>query len=151
MTHYVAFALPASSQCFNLSLLILMALLLSTPLAAQPAAPSQEARERIRAQVDSTLIRLDLNEAQRDAVAPILEEDMLERIAVLQAHGIDPRDPAANGRPSIRTMRRLRGDIGEIREHTVSRLKEHLTDDQLDVWKQIEEERQTEMRARFRQ
>ncbi|MEM8560020.1 MAG: hypothetical protein AAGG50_19560, partial [Bacteroidota bacterium] len=110
--------------------------------------PSDEARERLRAQVDATLDRLDVTDAQRAAVAPILEASMLERLAVLQAYGIDPQNPSANGRPSIRTMRKMRGDIEDVQERTEEQLEEHLTDDQIDAWKDIEKERQAQMRAR---
>ncbi|MEO0740588.1 MAG: hypothetical protein AAF089_03245 [Bacteroidota bacterium] len=155
MTRTFARTLPASppltgASPLSLGLLAALSLLLAAPVFAQPAAPNAEARERISRQVDDTLFRLDLNEEQRYAVAPILEADMLERLAVLQEYGIDPQNPSANGRPSMRALRKMRGDIEDVRDRTESQLRDHLTDDQLDAWKEIEEERQAEMRARFR-
>lgn len=155
MTRPFARTLPASTPLtgaspLSLGLLAALSLLLAVPVFAQPAAPNAEARERISRQVDDTLFRLDLSEEQRYAVAPILEADMLERLAVMQEYGINPQNPSANGRPSMRTMRKLRGDIEDVRDRTESLLKGHLTDDQLNAWKEIEEERQAEMRARFR-
>lgn len=155
MTRTLALAPSATTRfdglsLLNLGFLTLLSLLLAAPLFAQPTAPNAEVRERISRQVDDTLFRLDLNEEQRYAVAPILEADMLERLAVMQEYGIDPQNPSANGRPSMRTMRKMRGDIEDVRERTESQLKDHLTDDQLDAWKEIEEERQAEMRSRFR-
>ncbi|MEM8560199.1 MAG: hypothetical protein AAGG50_20460, partial [Bacteroidota bacterium] len=78
MTRTLALALPDSTRfhgasLLNLALLVLVSLLLAAPVFAQPAEPSDEARERLRAQVDATLDRLDVTDAQRAAVAPILE------------------------------------------------------------------------------
>ncbi|MEM9997081.1 MAG: hypothetical protein AAF809_05225 [Bacteroidota bacterium] len=153
MTRTLALAPPTSTRfhgasLLNLALLVLFSLLLAAPAFAQPTEPSDEARERLRAQVDATLDRLDVTDEQRAAVAPILEASMLERLAVLQEYGIDPQNPSANGRPSIRTMRKMRGDIEDVQERTEEQLEEHLTDDQIDAWKDIEKERQAQMRAR---
>lgn len=150
MTRTLALAPPASTRLRHLFLLTLLSLLLAAPVFAQPTEPSDDAREHLRAQVDATLDRIDVTDEQRTAVAPILEASMLDRLAVMQEYGIDPQNPSANGRPGIRTMRKMRGDIEEIQERTESQLEAHLTEDQLDTWKEIEEERQAEMRARFR-
>ncbi|MEM6785382.1 MAG: hypothetical protein AAF624_16800 [Bacteroidota bacterium] len=155
MTRTLALALPASTRfrgatLLNLMLLALVSLLLAAPVFAQTTEPSAEARERISAHVDATLDRIDVTDEQRATVAPILEASTLDRLAVMQEYGIDPQNPTANGRPSMRTMRKMRGDIEEIQERTEAQLEAHLTEDQLDTWKEIEEERQAEMRARFR-
>ena len=131
------------------SILTLLLLLLASPLYAQTAAPSEEAIERIRAQVQETQERLQLTEAQQEAIRPILEESFEQRLAVLEKHGIDLENRGANERPGFRTMRKLRKDMDKVRKETEKQLDNALTADQMKVWKELEEERRARMREQL--
>ena len=132
------------------SVLTLLLLLLASPLYAQTAAPSKEARERIRAQVEASLDRLQLTDEQREAVRPIVEETFAQRLAVLEKHGIDPANLNADNRPGYRTMRKLGKDMDKVRKETEKQLQAVLTADQMEVWKEMEEERRARMREQFK-
>lgn len=132
------------------SVLTLLLLLLAAPLYAQIAAPSEEARERMRAQIEESLERLHLTDAQRETVRPILEESFAQRLAVLEKHGIDLENQDANDRPGFRTMRKLGKDMDNVRKDTEKQLQAVLTADQMNLWKELEEERRARMREQFK-
>ena len=132
------------------SVLTLLLLLLASPLYAQTAAPSEEARERIRAQIEESLERLQLTDEQRKTVRPIMEESFAQRLAVLEKHGIDPANLNADNRPGYRTMRKLGKDMDKVRKETEKQLQAVLTADQMEVWKEMEEERRARMREQFK-
>ena len=132
------------------SVLTLLLLLLAAPLYAQIAAPSEEARERMRAQIEESLERLHLTDAQRETVRPILEESFAQRLAVLEKHGIDLENQDANDRPGFRTMRKLGKDMDNVRKDTEKQLQAVLTADQMNLWKELEEERCARMREQFK-
>ena len=127
-------------------ILPLLLLLLASPLYAQTTAPSEEAIERIRAQVQETKERLHLTEAQEEAIRPILEESFEQRLAVLEEYGIDLENQGSNERPGFLTLRKLRKDMDKARKETEKQLEEVLTADQMNVWKELEEERRARMR-----
>lgn len=128
------------------SILMLLLVLLASPLYAQTAVPSEETIERIRAQVQETQERLQLTEAQQEAIRPILEESFEQRLAVLEKHGIDLENRDANERPGLLTLRKVRKDMDNVREETEKQLNDVLTADQMNVWKELEEERRARMR-----
>ena len=132
------------------SVLTLLCMLLASPLYAQTAASSEEARERIRAQIEESLERLQLTEEQRETVRPILDESFTQRLAVLEKHGIDLENQGANERPGFRTMRKLGKDMDKVRKDTEEQLQAVLTADQMKVWKEMEEERRARMREQFK-
>ena len=132
------------------SILTLLLLLLASPLYAQTTAPSEEAIERIRAQVQETQERLQLTKAQKETIRPILEESFEQRLAVLEKHGIDLENRDANERPGFRTIRKLRKDMDKVRKETEQQLEEVLTADQMKVWKELEEERRAQMREQLK-
>ena len=128
------------------SILMLLLVLLASPLYAQTAVPSEETIERIRAQVQETQERLQLTEAQQEAIRPILEESFEQRLAVLEKHGIDLENRDANERPGLLTLRKVRKDMDNVREETEKQLNDVLTADQMNVWKELEEGRRARMR-----
>ena len=88
-------------------------ILLSFPLDAQTAEPREPTvkqreavAERISTQVNGVLERLKLNDEQREEVRSIIEANFEQRLAVLQKHGMDPKNRDATKRPSIRKMLR---------------------------------------------
>ena len=139
------------------SILTSLLILLSFPLDAQTTEPREPivkqreaAAERISTQVKGALERLQLNDEQREAVRPIIEANFEQRLAVLQKHGINPKNRDATKRPSIRKMLALRNDLGKVVNKTEKELRKVLSDEQMNVWKELEKERREQMRERFR-
>ena len=128
------------------SVLTLLFLLLASPLYAQTAAPNEEARERIRTQIEASLERLQLTEEQRETVRPIVEEGFAQRLAVLEKYGIDLENQDAIERLGFRTKRKLGKDMNKVRKETEKQLQAVLTADQMNLWKEMEEERRARMR-----
>ncbi|MEM9663400.1 MAG: hypothetical protein AAF970_00610 [Bacteroidota bacterium] len=130
--------------------LALLLLFVAAPLYAQPTPSDDEVQARMQAQVEASLERLDLTEAQRPLVRPILEATFAERLAVMKAHGLDPATMNADNRPGRRTLRRLSKDMNRVRKETDAQLREVLTPDQMETWQTLEEERQAQTRAQMR-
>jgi len=136
-------------------LLTLVLLLLTPPLYAQDTASDEEAKteeasERLRAQMAEIEERLQLTDEQKEEVRPILVETHNQRQAVLAKHGIDLDDMESSDRPGRRTLRKMRGDMKDVNENASKQLQEILSEDQMDVWDEMQEERRTEMRKRLR-
>jgi hypothetical protein len=137
------------------SLLALVLLLLAPPLYAQDGecedkGMTEEASERFRAQLQETGERLQLTDEQKEAVCPILKDAYVQRQAVLEEYGIDLERTDRDDRPGRRTLRRMRNDLKEVNEKTKEKLAVALTDDQMDLWDELQEERHAEMRDRIR-
>lgn len=139
------------------SILTSLLILLSFPLDAQTTEPREPivkqreaAAERISTQVKVALERLQLNDEQREEVRSIIEANFEQRLAVLQKHGVNPKNRDAAKRPSIRKMLALRNDLGKVGNKTEKELGKVLSDDHMKVWKKLEEERREQMRERLR-
>ncbi len=132
------------------SLYSLLLILLAAPLAAQTIVPNEEAKARMNDQVRATMERLELTQEQQEVVRPIIENNMRQRLAVLEKHGIDPAELQQGKRPGMRTMRKLRSDMERLGKATEKQLGEVLTDDQMATWKALEEERRDQMRKQMR-
>jgi hypothetical protein len=53
-------------------------------------------------------------------------------------------------KPGLRKMRAMRKEMNAVRENTLGELEQILSDEQLEEFKNIQEERQAEMRERMR-
>ena len=133
-----------------LSSLSLLFLLLASPVLAQVAAPTTQASEQISAQVKQSLERLQLTEEQHDAVATIMEESFMKRLAVMEKYGISPENPEAIQELRMRTKRKVGKDMDKVHNETEKQLGEVLTEEQMKEWKEIEEERRAQMRKQFK-
>ena len=119
-------------------------------------APGQDAgrTERLEAfqqRLEEARTRLDLTDEQIEQVRPILRTGFEARLDVLQEHGIDLQDRSGGaGRLGFRQLRRLQRDLNAVLEQTLEDLDEVLTDEQLETYKELQEENRQAMRQRLR-
>ena len=123
---------------------ILRAVALALSLAGA-AAPLNAADRLNQAQLQETMARLELTEAQKQAVRPILEAGIRERVQILQAAGFEP-----GKKPSLRQLRQVRGPLGESRARTEAQLSGILSTAQMEELRSIAEERRQKMKQQFR-
>ena len=123
---------------------------------ASPAAAQDADREAQRAEflerLEEVRSRLDLTDEQVEQVTPILRASFEALREVLQKHGIDPRGGSRGaGRLGLRGLRNLQRDVAPVREQVLEDLGEVLTDEQLEIYKEIQEENRQAMRQRLRE
>lgn len=145
----------ATASCTLMCIPIALVLALAGESAAaafQERQLSEEQIEQIRARMQETRERLNLTDEQIEEVAPILRAGFEAQMEVLEEHGIDIRNRSGErNRLRFRQLRRLRGDLDDVRERTVEELSAVLSEEQIEVYKEIQEERRQAMRARLRQ
>ena len=101
--------------------------------------------------LEKTRARLNLTDEQVEQVRPILRAGFEAQKKVLQKHGIEIRPGAeAPGRLRLLELRRLNRDLSKVREQTLDKLSDVLTDEQIKVYREIQEERRRELRERLR-
>ncbi|MEM6463136.1 MAG: LTXXQ motif family protein [Pseudomonadota bacterium] len=92
--------------------------------------------------------RLQLTEEQRTAVQPIMFEYMQVTRAVMEKHGIDPQ---SGKRPPLSALRAARGDLKKNREKLDSSMAAVLSPQQMQTFRQFQDEQRKAARARLRQ
>lgn len=120
-------------------------------------APGQDAGRAERLEVfqqrlEEARTRLDLTDEQVEQVRPIIRTEFEALLDVLQEYGIDLQDRSGGaGRLGFLRLRRLQRDVSAVREQTLEDLDGVLTDEQLETYKEIQEENRQAMRERLRQ
>lgn len=111
-----------------------------------------EQLEELRQHLEEARALLNLTEEQVEQVRPILRTGAEAMLRVLQGHGIDLQDrSASSNRLRLRQLRRLQGDLKAVRKQTLKDLDKVLTDEQLEIYKKIQEEGRQAMQKRLRQ
>ena len=118
---------------------------------AQQADPDRAAELEDR--IEQTKQRLNLTDEQLAQIEPSLESSLEAKALVLENHGIDldpdvPRDQRE--RPGFRKMRAVSKDLQAVREETATEMAEILTDEQMEEYRKIQEERRVALRERIR-
>ena len=126
-------------------LAVLFIMLSASPAWAQEFEPTQEQKDRMALQIEQTSERLQLTDEQAVEVSAILSESFTERLTIMDSYGIYPNDPNFE-RPSMRTLRKLRKEMKNLDKETHEQLSAHLTEEQMDTWKDLEAERRERMR-----
>jgi len=124
-------------------------LLLATPLYAQDTVADNETTERFGSIMDETEERLQLTDSQKETVRPILNDDQMQRQAILNEYGIDLENIDPDNRPGRRTLLKMRRDMNKVNKRTEKQLASVLTDDQMAEWGALQEERREKMRDRL--
>jgi Spy/CpxP family protein refolding chaperone len=95
--------------------------------------------------------RLELTDEQIDKVKPVLEESAAAQQAILSCYGMDreSRQDSAE-KPGLREMRAMRKEMETVRKSTLGELERILSDEQLEEFTSIQEERRAEMKKRLR-
>lgn len=117
------------------TLVLMLAGVVALPAAAQHITPEQ---------MEETVVRLNLTEAQKQSVRPIIEAGVRERMQILQDAGIRPGE-----KPGVRQLMRVRGPMTESRERTEARLSQVLEPAQMQEYRAIVEEQRQKMRQQF--
>jgi hypothetical protein len=94
--------------------------------------------------------RLNLSDEQVDQMTPVLEQSAAEQRAIMESYGVDMDNPGAQVQKlGFRQARSMRGEMNAVRADTRQELEGILTDEQLDEFARMQEERQAEMRERI--
>lgn len=95
--------------------------------------------------------RLDLSDAQVEALTPVLAESMAVQQSVLSKYGINLESgsgAAQKLRP--RDAMAMKKELDVVRTDTLQAVDDILTDEQFDEFKRIQDERQAAMQKRIR-
>ena len=98
-------------------------------------------REAIKTTIDQMAIELNLTDAQRQTVEPILAKGMEERAAILKSAGFEK-----DRKPTMRQLWRVSGPIKASRARTEQQLAQVLSPRQMTRYRAIMDE----MRKKFR-
>lgn len=131
---------------------LLIPLLLGTFVSASAFAEESNFGD-IEQRIADTKARLNLSDEQVDAITPILEENVEKQLAVLERYGVDleQRGSASKKkRMSLRQARSLRNEMNGIRQEALKSMSSILTEDQIDEYREIQEERKAELKKRIR-
>ena len=111
-----------------------------------------ERLEAFQQRLEEARTRLDLTDEQVEQVRPILRTGFEALLDVLQEHGIDLQAGSGGaGRLGFLRLRRVQRDLNAAREQTLEDLDDVLTDEQIETYREIQEENRQAMRARLRQ
>ena len=91
--------------------------------------------------------RLELTPEQSGRVRPVLKEHFEAQMAVLDRHGIAPDARDSGDRPGLRTLRRVRKDMGKLNKKTEERLSGVLSKAQLKTYKALRKEQRKKLQS----
>jgi hypothetical protein len=95
--------------------------------------------------------RLNLSDAQVEALAPVLERTMASQQSILSKYGVDlesGRDVMQQLGP--RNAMAMKKELDAVRADMLDAVDDILADDQFEEFQRIQNERQAEMRKRMR-
>jgi hypothetical protein len=120
-------------------------------LAIQPVWADSDREALVEERLAEAKVRLNLSDDQLEQVKPIMKASIEAQRSILARYGIDLE---AEGGPKtklgLREARQLRNDLAEVRAGTLEQLDEILSDEQLDEFRKIQEERRQAMMNRIR-
>ena len=129
---------------YNTLLAILVSILLVTTFIARAnAEPKIDSFDK--GLIENVVERLNLSEAQREAVRSIIIDGFKERAHILKAAGFKKGQ-----RPSFRQLRKVKGPIKRSRAATEARLSKVLKPKQMEEYLAIMEEVRQKNRARIK-
>ena len=119
------------------------ALMLSlTPIAATAQSQlSDEQAQQIEQNLEETVARLKLTDAQREAAAPIIEAEARERAKILQDANFE-----RGKRPSLKQLRSVKKPLKDSRTRTDAQLATILSSEQMEELNKIRQERRAQLR-----
>ncbi len=124
--------------------------LVALVLVGPPAVADEDRAAQVEQRMEEARTRLNLSDEQVDQVAPLLEESMRAQQNIMESYGIDPGNQAGMEKIGLRQARAMSRELNAVRSSTVDALGGVLTDQQLDEFKAMQEERKAEMRERMR-
>jgi len=117
-----------------------------------------EPDEAIESQVDKRVnsffltlrIRLKLTEQQAHQIEPLVLSHLKTRLSILKENGISPDSRSAGERIEFRQLRAIKRDIDNLDKQIEQELVEILNDEQIEIYRLIQEEQRAEMRTQIR-
>ena len=134
----------------NWMALVTMFGLLASLTTSQAQQADPDRLDELDARIEQTRQRLNLTDEQTVQIEPILESSFHASMLVLESHGIDlsvPREQRA--RPNFREIRAIGKELQAVREETAEEMAEILTEEQMEEFRKIQEERRAEMREQI--
>jgi Spy/CpxP family protein refolding chaperone len=120
-------------------------------LAIQPVWADSDRKVHFEERLAEAKDRLDLSDEQLEQVKPVMQEAAEAQRSILARYGIDLEAEGGPGNAlGMREARKLRQDLSKVRAETLEKLDGILTDEQLDEFKKMQEERRQEMKKRIR-
>ena len=103
-------------------------------------------------QVEQIKTRLKLTDKQKEKVGPIIEISISNRKAILSEYGIDlgSDDIKSVEKLGFLKARKLKKQMEELRQRTLTKLESVLTNEQLAEYEDIQEEISSKIRSRIR-
>jgi len=130
-----------------LSNTVIVTLALISPFALA----SSDRMAQVEQRMEEARERLNLSDEQLDQMTPVIEESMRKRRAILSSYGIDSENRKnVKGKLGLRKALAMKKELDEVRADTLQGLDGVLTDEQLQEFKLMQAERQSEMRERIR-
>jgi hypothetical protein len=120
---------------------VFRAALVSIALASGATLPAA-AQQFDPAVLEATVARLSLTEGQKAVARPVIEAGIRERMQILRDAGFERSE-----RPSLRQLLRVRDPIWASRARTEAQLSGILSPAQMQVYREIVEERRQKIRA----
>lgn len=120
-------------------------------LASSASFAQEELAAKLDQRMEEARARLDLSDAQVEALTPVLERSMAAQQSILSDYGVD-LNSGTNvmrqlGRKNAMAMKKK---LDAARADTFDDIDDILTDEQFDEFKRMQRERQSEMRKRMR-
>ena len=135
-----------NSTIRNLSLATLLVLLFGAFAWAQDGDVAGQLQEQIAQDRE----RLALTDEQIEAIEPILRRSFEEQSAVLEDAGFSMDGQSRGGqRPNLRQLRALSRELDAIRASTREELAGVLSEQQLEEYDEIQQERRAQIRSRI--
>jgi len=112
----------------------------------------EEMKEHIAQRIEEVKRRLELTDAQVEAITPIASEGIEAQRAVLARYGIDLDKPDAKVRERLgfRKLRELGSELAKVRAATEEKLEDILSKEQMKTFKAMQEEQREAIRRRLR-
>lgn len=129
---------------------LFVALFVLSPAALANEERAKDIEQQIEQRVAEIVERLELTDAQRADLEPILRAGFEEQKKILESYGFDA--DGEGGRPSgfgRRDMRAMRGELKAVRSQTMNDVEKILTPEQMAELEVIQDERRAEMRERI--
>jgi len=125
------------------------ALWVTLTFAALPAVQAEENQAAMfEERIAETTARLNLSDEQVEQLTPILRSGFELQMALLKKHDIDfqHKNSDIQAKLGFRDSRKLRKEMKTIRANTSDEVEKILSEEQFAKYKEIQEERQKEMR-----
>lgn len=115
---------------------------------AQERQLTEEQRARLEQYLEQVRARLNLTEAQRAQLEPVLRRSFEERAEIMQRYGVGGDN---SQRPGLRQARAMKSELEEARKKSDPEIEKILDDRQMAEYRKIQEEMRDQIRQRMRE